>query len=133
MNLLKHKATKYLISGGAATAVNLGTVYVLTDWFSVYYLISSVVGFVLAICVSFTLQKFWTFENHSRDFIHWQALIFLTTALTGLMLNTILVYSLVQYLSQHYLLAQILSGVVIAILNFFTYQKLIFRSTIKLP
>ena len=126
MNWLKIRPVKYITTGGVATTLNLLAVYLLTDWLTVYYLVSSVVGFGLGLLTSFLLQKFWPFEDHSRDVIHWQALIFTVTALVGLGLNTVLVYSLVQYLGQHYLLAQVLSGGIIAILNFLVYQKLIF-------
>lgn len=121
------KIARYITAGGLATAVNLATVYALTEWLSIYYLLSSAAAFGLGLLISFVLQKFWTFEDHSRQLIHRQALSFSLTALAGLSLNATLVYSLVHYFGQHYLLAQIFSGIIIATINFFIYQRLIFR------
>ena len=123
----KYKIMKFLVSGGGATVTNLFILYAATEWFHVFYLISSAIAFIVSIFVSFTLQKFWTFEDRSTDRIHHQAVFYLSIAVAGLFLNTILVYSLVRYGGIHYFIAQIISGGFIACLNFFVYHKFIFH------
>lgn len=122
------KVGRFLVSGGFATGVNLGLLYTLTDWFGLWYLASAIVAFVVAFFISFTLQKFWTFEDRSQDGIHFQAGLFFAAALFNLGLNTLGLYLLVEYAGVHYLIAQIALSMVIAVENFFVYQRLIFRA-----
>lgn len=130
MNWFRFKALRYILSGLTATTLNLLAVYVFTDWLLIYYLLSSMIGFTLGLIVSFFLQKFWTFSDQSRLTIHWQAAMFFATAVAGVGLNSFLVYCFVEFVSLHYLTAQILAGVIIAGINFLIYQKLIFSKLV---
>ena len=123
-----HKIGRFLVSGSFATGTNLALLYVLTDWFGVWYLASAAIAFIAAFFISFTLHKFWTFEEPSREGMHFQAGLFFLAALVNLGLNTLCLYLLVEYVYLHYLVAQILVSVFIAIENYFIYQRLIFRS-----
>ena len=118
---------KFLISGGSAAVVDLGLLYLLTDVFHVWYLLSAVLAFMAAFAVSFSLQKFWTFSNHDLDVIHRQLAMYLALALVGLGINTVSMYFLVDHAGLHYLGAQILTSAFIAIGNFFAYTHLIFK------
>lgn len=122
-----HKTGRFLISGGLAAGTNLTLLYILTDWFGIWYLISSAIAFGVAFCISFTLQKFWTFQDRSREEMHFQAGLFFMFALINLGLNTICLYYLVEFTRLHYLVAQIIVSIFIAIENYFIYQRLIFR------
>ncbi len=120
---------RFVISGGAATSVNLGILFLLTHVFGLWYLTSSVIAFMVAFFVSFTLQKFWTFEDASRSRLQSQASLFLIVILVGLGINTTLIYTFVQYAHLHYLVAQFISGIFIAVMNYFSYRHLVFRDS----
>ena len=68
---------RFLISGGTAAVVDLLFLYVLTDGIHMWYLLSSVLAFLAAFSVSFTLQKRWTFRDRSNDRLHVQAPVYL--------------------------------------------------------
>ena len=59
------RIARFLMAGLATVLVNLGTLYVLTEYGHLWYLGSSILDFVISYGVNFTLQKFWTFR--SRD------------------------------------------------------------------
>ncbi|MBI2482121.1 MAG: GtrA family protein [Candidatus Vogelbacteria bacterium] len=126
---LKHRIrlAKYLISGCTAAAVNIGFLYLFTDIFGWYYLASGVVSFILAFGVSFTLQKFWTFENHNRELLTKQLVIYLVVSVSSLIINTLMLYVLVDWFVVWYILAQIIAGALIACVNFFIYRFIIFH------
>ncbi|MFA6554483.1 MAG: GtrA family protein [Candidatus Paceibacterota bacterium] len=124
------KLVRFLISGGTATFVNIALLYVFTDVFDIWYITSAIMAFVIAFVVSFTLQKFWTFQDMSKEGMHRQAIIYFTMASFNLCLNAGLLYLCVEYIGLHYLSAQILISILIAIENYFVYQFLIFRRTI---
>ncbi|MEK7575040.1 MAG: GtrA family protein [Patescibacteria group bacterium] len=124
------KVIKYLISGGTAAIVNLGLLYLFTDIFGVWYITSGIVAFAAGFIVSFVFQKFWTFTDKSTENIHIQASAYLVAGIVNLGLNTLSIYLFVTYAGFHYLLAQIVAGVIIACESFFVYKYLIFK---KLP
>jgi putative flippase GtrA len=117
---------KFLISGGSAAVVDLGLLYLLTDIFHLWYLLSACLAFVAAFAVSFSLQKFWTFSNHDLDLIHRQLIMYFVLALIGLGINTTSMYLLVDHVGLHYLGAQIITSAFIAVGNFFAYKHFIF-------
>jgi len=119
---------RFVVAGGLATLVNLGLLYILTDVAGIWYLLSAVVSFIAAFFVSFTLQKFWTFEDSSHEGMHVQAGIFFLVAAGNLGLNTLFLYVLVEYALLHYLLAQVIVSAFIAVENFLIYRYVIFRT-----
>lgn len=121
------KVLRFLISGGISTAVDLALLLLFAEVFGLWYLLAAVLAFILAFFVSFGLQKFWTFQDHSREGVSMQASVYLLIALGNLALNTFLVYMFVEHLGFYYLLAQIVASMLIACESYFVYQKFVFR------
>ncbi len=122
------KLARYVVSGGTATAVNLLVLYLLVDHAGMHYLSASVLSFLSSTVVSFTLQKFWTFRNRATERMHFQFALYALITVTNICINTALMYGFVDVLGVWYLAAQVLSGGLIAIASYFTYQKLVFAS-----
>jgi putative flippase GtrA len=118
------KVVRFIVSGGTATFINVAVVYLLTEWADFWYLASGVIAFFAAIGTSFALQKLWTFEDRSTDRIPLQAGLFFFVACWGLAVNIAVVYSLVEYGALHYVFAQLIAGIVIAIQNYVAYAFL---------
>ncbi len=121
-------AVKYIFSGGMATLTNLSVLFILTEVFGIYYLVSSVFAFIFSIIVSFSMQKFWTFGDSSKENIHKQFAYYLFIVLLNLVLNTFSVYVFVEYLHLWYFIAQFFAGVIIAVVSFFAYRNLVFKN-----
>lgn len=122
-----YRILKYLISGGTSAVVTIGILYILTHVFGLWYLLSTVVGYLVGFIVSFTLQKFWTFENSRVDQILSQAPLYFCIVLGNLGLNTLGMYILVEKFHMGYILADILVLGAIAIESYFLY-KIVFRN-----
>lgn len=118
---------RFLISGGSAAVVLLSLLYFFTDVVGLWYLASSVLAFLGAFVVSFTLHKFWTFADGNLDRAPIQAAAHFTAGLVNLGLNTLFLYVLVDYVGMHYLVSQIIVSGTIAIGSFFVYKHFIFR------
>ncbi|KKU57459.1 MAG: hypothetical protein UX81_C0035G0001, partial [Parcubacteria group bacterium GW2011_GWA2_47_12] len=119
----------YLIAGGTSTAIDLGILYVLTEFAGWWYLVSATAAFIVAFFVSFILQKFYTFNNRdtSRKAVAMQGAFYFTLALTNLGINTILMYALVEWAGVWYFLAQIIAAAALAVESFFIYRFVIFH------
>ncbi len=123
------KWVRFFISGGTGAAVNVGVLFILTHVAHVWYLFSSIVAFVIAVCVSFIMQKYWTFQDKEREGIHVQASWFGLLALVNLGLNTLLMYVCVDGLGLHYIIGQIIASLLIALESYFVYRVIFNRKT----
>ena len=123
-----HSIFKFVVSGGLSACVNLGMLYLLTEYAHMYYLQSAVLSFVVAFFISFLLQKFWTFKDMRKEVIRQQMILFLILSLINLLINTLLIYVFVEYMHLWYVAAAVVSGVLLAISNFFTYKHVIFTT-----
>ena len=120
---------KYIISGGTAALTDIVFLYFFTDIVGIWYLTSSVLAFIVALVVSFVLQKFWTFRDTSLDKVHTQFVLTTIVALVNLGLNTLFMYILVDLAGLWYILAQLATGATLALGSFTAYRKIIFKTT----
>lgn len=118
---------KFLTTGLVGISVNL-TVFHLLYIAGVPYLIGSAFGLLVAMSVTFTMQKFWTFQDHARAHAGTQFVAYLLLGLANLALNSGIVYVLVSRFQIWYLLAQSIGAIVVAADSFFIYRTYIFRS-----
>ena len=123
----RHKILRFLISGGFATGVDFFFLYAFTEWAGFYYLVSVVLAFLISVAVSFTLQKFWTFQNDSKEHMHKQAVVYFVVATFNLCFNTFMVFVFVEYAGFYYLVGQFFSSALIALSSFFIYHFVIFK------
>lgn len=119
--------TRFVISGGLATATNLAVLAVLVHALHVWYVPASAFAFLVAFGVSFTLQKFWTFGDDRTHLLRRQAIIYFCIVLCNLVINTALVYAFVEYLRFMPLIAQALASLIVAFESFFAYRFLVFK------
>ncbi len=124
---LSAQIVRFVISGGASALTQLILLYVFTQFFGIWYLFSLILAFAISLGVSFTLQKFWTFEDTETSGMHLQIPSYLAVTLTNLAVNAALLYIAVEFLKLWYLFAQVLIEGIIAISSFFIYKFVIFR------
>ena len=121
--LRHHKIfVKFIIAGGIATLVDFSLLFVFTDIFKIWYVLSASLAFMFAFVISFHLQKFWTFRDGSRHKIYKQVFIYFLVTFSSLIINAIGMYILVEYFNIWYMLAQVIIGGFLAGGNFFIYK-----------
>ncbi|TSC87216.1 MAG: GtrA family protein [Parcubacteria group bacterium Gr01-1014_8] len=121
------RIVRFLVSGGTGATTNFLTLFILTEYAGVWYLLSASIALAVGFTMSFILQKFWTFENSSLARVHIQVPLHVTLGLTNLVLNTIALYILVEWFGLWYMLGQLIAGVFLACLNYYTYRTHIFK------
>lgn len=125
----KHaKILRYLFSGGTSAVVDLVLLHVFVEYFHIWYIISAALAYLIAFWVSFVMQKYWTFQNTDKTRIHKQIVMHFSLGATNLLLNTVIMYVLVDFAHVPYLLAQIISSGGLAIISFTLYKKYIFKN-----
>lgn len=124
------KMIKFGLVGLSGIVVNMGLLYLLTEYAGIYYLISAVVAIELSILNNFILNDFWTFS--SRRLIHRYSWIkrlfaFHIIAAGGLLINLGVLYLLTEYAGIYYLVAN-LAGILVAFLwNYFLNRHLTWK------
>ncbi len=121
---------RYLISGGMAAISNIGALFLLVQFGNFHYLSASILAYLFGIVVSFTLQKFWTFQDKPTHDLHAQFARYMLVVLCNLLLNTSLMYLLVSQLGLWYILAQILATAVVAIIGYYAYKHFVFTERV---
>ena len=124
--LYNHRVVRFLFSGGLAAAAHIIPLFVLVRFFYMWYLLAAVVAFITAVAVSFMMQKFFTFNDYTREKIKQQTVLYLGIQIFNLCLNTLFMYIGVDLLHIHYILAQVLISGMMAVYNFFVYKHLVF-------
>lgn len=64
---LVHKFLKFVIVGCIAAGVSLFVFWVTTLQFPKYNLLAKAIGYVMGFFVGFTLNKFWTYVEHTEE------------------------------------------------------------------
>ncbi len=116
---------KYAAVGAMSAVVDFGVLFVLTDWFGVYYLVSATASFILSAIVNYTLNRNWTFRSNGQR--RKQVPIFLTIAILGILLNNNIMYVSVEHWHLHYLWAKVIAAAIVTIWNFFGNKYLTFK------
>lgn len=113
---------RFLLSGGTAAFVHISLLFLFTEYGGLWYIYSSILAFILAFGVSFSLQKYWVFKSGEHTKIPKQLPLHLSTALINLGLNTLLLFALVEYFHIWYLAAQVMASAIIAIESFLVFR-----------
>ncbi len=120
------KIVRYLIAGGTAAASHLAFLFLFVEYGGMQYMYASMAGFVCAIFVSFAMQKFLTFQDRQTHDMHSQFARYLVVTGLNLVLNTVLMYVLVEA-GMWYMLAQTITTVIVAITGYVGYTYFVFR------
>jgi putative flippase GtrA len=112
------QAVRFCIAGAAGVIAYYASLYCLTEYLGVWYVVSAVIGFILNTGLNFTIQKFWTFQNKETHLVRRQLVLYSLMTVSFLIGNTLFLYLMVQYLHMWYIGAQMILTVVFSILSF---------------
>ena len=119
--------TKFIITGGTATLVHMGAFYVFKQ--SMHVVTATTLGFLIGFVVSFTLQKFWTFNDQKGGSVHKQGVSFFVLQVSNLIVNGAAMHILVNIFGVWDMLAQFLVLGTLAVSTFIISKVFIFRGS----
>lgn len=109
------KFMKYSFVGCISTLIYFLSVFVLVELFDKDPLSGSAISFIIMTYISFLLNKKFTFES---DFSHKKLLRFLIVSTVGFILNFLIMFTMVNVLSFHYSIGELVTILVIPLINF---------------
>ena len=130
---LAHQFLKYVLVGGIAFILDFTTLFALTEFAGLYYLVSASCGFVLGLAVNYLLCIRWIFSFRSLTNASHEFALFALVGVLGLLLNNALLYVQTEFLGFHYLASKLVAAAVILMFNFSLRRYLLFSERGKAP
>ncbi|MCU0461656.1 MAG: GtrA family protein [Bacteroidales bacterium] len=118
---------RYTFVGGLAFLVDFGTLYLLTEFIHLHYLLSAGIAFILGLLTNYLLSIRWVFTTRSVRNKKIEFLIFAIIGLAGLGLNELFLWIFTSLLGIYYLLSKILTAILVYLWNFFVRKFILFN------
>lgn len=118
MKKLIKQFIKFSLVGIINTLINLAIFLLLTEIFEVYYILSAVFAFLVAVTNSFVLNKIWTFKENLRLELGKKYLRFGLVSVSALLVNLFFLYIFTEVFGIYYIISQILAIGISLIINF---------------
>ena len=121
---------RYTFVGGFAFFIDFGTLFILTEYFNIYYLVSAGIAFVFGLVINYFLSVKWVFNSRTLDNRLLEFILFTGIGLVGLGLNELFLWVLTDVFVIYYLLSKIITTIIVYFWNFFARKILLFKTQI---
>ena len=118
---------RYLLIGFLCAFFDLLLLYILVEYFHIWYLASAIISFIIITIVGFFGIKHYTFRDISKNY-HNQIMTFSIIACIGLFINTVGMYFFVSIVGLWYLLSNILVKTIVLFWNFLANKYITFNN-----
>ena len=115
---LSFEFIRFAIVGVLNTLIHLSILYFLTEYLHIYYILSSLIGFSLAVTNSFILNTIWTFKKNIREKAGFRYTKFFVISTLAAVINLALLYLITEFLGVWYILSQIVATGFSLVVNF---------------
>jgi len=117
----------YCYTSAIGAILMFSLLYILTDVFKIYYILSFTLAYLLIVTNSFLLNRFFVFRLFNPKRIHRQYLQFFIVNIVAYVTNLIFLYILVHFFGIWYLLAQFLIAVVGLPILYLSHRVMVFN------
>lgn len=108
------------------TGLDFLIVYALVEYGHLFYLLAAVISIAIVFWISFSLNKYWTFENSEKKYFS-QAIKYFITSSVGIGINLAVLVFLVELFGMWYILAKVFATAAALIWNFLVYKNWVFK------
>jgi putative flippase GtrA len=112
------KFIKYGLVGVSGLIIDFSITWLFKEKLKVHKYISSSIGFTVATASNYTLNRYWTFDNHNPDTFT-QFGKFFIIAIAGLLLTNTIIYLLNDRMKLNFYLAKACAIGLVSLWNFF--------------
>ena len=111
---------RFGIVGAICFLIDYSILYICTDIFKIYYLISSIISFSISTIFNYILSIKFVFNikedrNKNKDFIN-----FIVFSVIGLILNQIIMWIGVDVINIYYMITKVISTCIVICFNYIT-------------
>ena len=118
---------RYTIVGGIAYIVDFGSLYLLTEFGGLHYLLSAMIAFILGLITNYSLSIIWVFARRRVTKVQLEFTIFTLIGVVGLVLTELFMWLFTGIFGIFYLISKILTGAIVYLWNFSARKFILFR------
>ncbi len=122
---------RYLIVGGLAFILDYGTLFTLTYYYRINYLISAAIAFFLGLIFNYALSTKWIFYDSRLKNKVTEFSIFTIIGVTGLVLNELIMFIGYDIFHIHYMISKLISTGLVFLWNFFARKYILFTKKLN--
>ncbi len=131
MKKLFMQIIKFGLVGVIATVIDYVLLYVLTEFFNIYYLISSIISFSVSVIFNYIASVRWVFDvDKNKNSKVKELVVFIILSVIGLGINQLFMWLLSDKLNIYYMISKLFATVVVMCWNFIT-RKLFLENNKK--
>ena len=119
------QAAKYLVVGGICTIVDIGLLYILTEYVGIYYVLAAALSFTMGVTLNYFMCTGWIFEESKIKNKGIEILFYLIISIIGLLINVFVIWLLTNFVALHFMLSKFLATALTLIWNFCSRKYLL--------
>jgi len=119
---------KYTFFSVIATIADIVSLYILTEFIGVFYLLSVKLSYFVGMLITFFGNKKYTFKNNKIKTSTHKFIDFLVISVIDLCMHVIFIKILTEYLGVWYIFSKIITVVIIFFVKYYMHKKIAFRN-----
>lgn len=119
---------RYTLVGGLAFVIDLGLLFVLTEYAHLHYLVSATLSFLAGLLVNYMLSTQWIFRSSKIKNKKVEFILFGLIGVIGLGLNNVLLYFFTDLIGLYYMLSKLITAVLVYAWNFLGRRYFLFNA-----
>lgn len=128
-NLLNTRILKFSIVGVSGILVNMGILFILTEYFHILYLISSIIAIEISIISNFLLNDIWTWKDRiKKKCIYRFVQYHISVGITAVLVNWGILLILTELFDVYYLISNLIGIGVGTLSNYIINDLWTFRT-----
>lgn len=120
MKKLINQILKFGVVGGIAFIIDYSVLFICTEFFGIYYLISSLISFSVSTVFNYIASIKWVFDVNQKKSQKKNFILFIVFSVIGLGLNQFIMWFGVDMLHIYYMLVKIGATAIVMVFNFIT-------------
>ncbi|MCP9610545.1 GtrA family protein [Coprobacter tertius] len=109
---------RYTIVGGISFGVDVGLLYILTDFLHLFYILSATISFIVGLWINYYLSSLWVFEDSKFTNKKIEFLLYALIGFIGLGFNNLFLWVFTHFLHIYYLWSKVLAAILVYMWNF---------------
>ena len=111
---------KFAIVGGIATVIDFVFLYIYREFCHFPVLVSNTLSFCISVIYNYIASVKWVFDVNKEKDAKKQFIIFIIFSVMGLLLNDLIMWISIDFLTIYYLFAKIIATFIVMVFNFVT-------------
>jgi dolichol-phosphate mannosyltransferase len=108
-NILNPRILKFATVGLSGVGVNMGMLFLLTEYLHIPYLISSILAIEISILSNFFLNDIWTWRDRiKKKYLHRLIQYHISVGVTAIFINWLILLILTEFFGLYYLISNLI-------------------------